>query len=418
VKKQLRVLALIALLASAVFQVAPAAAAGTITGITINPSAKVHIGDTVTVTVQGTGFCAFRLDVGYVAFVGQTFSDFPGRPLPTTYSFPAVKEGAFSLTAKSVDSRQEYCSGTATAKLTVLPPPRVRETMPGPSLAVGPGVQRTPIQPLGAQKPDLACTLSAANPTVSGTPPIADGATVNIGEASNISIDVWFSYAIKNVGKGSVDKPFAYTVQRKLNGALQGTGAPKTVTPPVAPDETKVSLTMMVPVPIGTSTHEVTINVDSQNQIDEATDANNVCHIKITTVRKGSQPQVTFASSLYAIYSHQRCVNCHGAVNEPAGTNHGGGANPNCVSCHTQPPGWKHAGAPSFVGKNAAALCELAKGSGHVNSSLTQWAFTGSIDDATKVSLPAKLPHDVVPGGHAAFVQKWKAWETAGKPCP
>jgi hypothetical protein len=300
----------------------------------------------------------------------------------------------------------------------------------GPASAADPSkvplgpAQTQPIRPqsergLIGQKPDLLCTLSALNSTAAGQPPIANGATVNISEVSDVPggvIDVWFPFTIKNIGKGSVDKSFEWTLQIKRNNV--GKPSPHTVTPPVAPGEAKVNQTAMVQVPIGTTTMEVTINADSTNQITEVSKANNVCKVTITTVRKGPQAQVTFAGSLYPIYSHQRCVNCHGAVNQPAGTNHGGGANPNCVSCHTQPPGWKHDGAPSFVGKNAAALCELAKSSGHVNSSLTQWAFTGSIDDATKVSLPAKLPHDVVPGGHAAFVQKWKAWETAGKPCP
>ena len=284
---------------------------------------------------------------------------------------------------------------------------------PGPA----PAPARAPDAIKLAEKPDLACTLWASNATVSGNPTIADGATVNIGEVSNTPIEVWFNYTIKNLGKGSVDKPFAYTVQRKLNAEVKG-GSPHEVQPPVAAGQTKVNLAMLVPVPIGTTVHETTINVDPQNQIAETSKANNVCKIKITTVRKGPQPQVTFTSSLYPIYSHQRCVNCHGAVNQPSGTNHGGGTNPNCASCHTQPPGWKNAGAPSFVGKSAAALCEVAKSSGHVNSSLTQWAFAGSIDDPTKVSLPAKAPQNVVPGGHAAFVQKWKAWEAAGKPCP
>ncbi len=300
----------------------------------------------------------------------------------------------------------------------------------GPALAVDPGkvplgpTQAPSVRPqrgrelIGpAQKPDLTCTLSASNPTVPGVPAITDGATVNIGEVKDIPIDVWFPLAIKNVGKGSVDKPFVWTLQIKRNNDVKGPSE-KTITPPVASNETKIDEILMLPVPVGSTTFEIIVSVDPTNQITESSKANNVCKIKITTVRKGPQPQVTFAASLYAIYSHQRCVNCHGAVNQPAGTNHGGGANSNCASCHTQPPGWKNAGAPSFVGKNAAALCELAKGAGHVNSSLTQWAFAGSIDDPTKVSLPAKSPHDVVPGGHAAFVQKWKAWEAAGKPCP
>ena len=306
------------------------------------------------------------------------------------------------------------CLGLAGPALAIDP----SQLPPGPAQAppVRPQRDKRLIRP--AQKPDLACTLSASNPNVSPPQPITDGATVNMPEKVDYNAsqtpDVWFPLTVKNIGKGSVDKSFVWTLQIKRNN--EGKLSEHTITPPVAAGESKVDVIHMAQVPTGSTTWELTVNVDSKNQIDESNKKNNQCKITITTVRKGPQPQVTFAS-LYPIYSHQRCVNCHGAVNQPFGNNHGGGTNPNCTSCHTNPPGWKNTGAPSFVGKSAAALCVLAKSPGHLNSNLTQWAFAESVDDPNKVPLPAKAPQNNIPGGHAAFVQKWNAWAAAGKPC-
>jgi hypothetical protein len=47
----------------------------------------------------------------------------------------------------------------------------------------------------------------------------------------------------------------------------------------------------------------------------------------------------TFWTQLYPVFTHPRCLNCHGVVNPTTGDNHGGGpveGGQRCIECHTQ----------------------------------------------------------------------------------
>lgn len=269
--------------------------------------------------------------------------------------------------------------------------------------------------PASAQ-PDFVCTVKAYKEPVPPLPPSAQaeipggGSATFTGGAPKVHIVV----TLQNIGKASAGN-FQSRVRRYHNANLVS-NLGFDITTPVQPGQIRYVSVAAVPVPTGGTTIQIQAEVDSNKEVDEGREGekNNTCTLTITTVLRAARPpKVTFAMDLYPIYSHERCVNCHGAVNQPLGQNHPTDSS-NCASCHTMPPGWKNAGAPSFwtgsAAKSAAELCQLAKNPTHVNTDLTKWAFAPTE--------PAKgNPPTPAPGGHANFVQKWNAWANAGKPC-
>jgi len=88
----------------------------------------------------------------------------------------------------------------------------------------------------------------------------------------------------------------------------------------------------------------------------------------------GADPIELFAK-LMPVFTHSRCINCHGAVNPFAGNTHDGGViaagfdftvedmgvrNAACLQCHTTSPDWRLAPRHlAFVNMDTKALCQL-----------------------------------------------------------
>lgn len=116
----------------------------------------------MTITVQGTGACAFRLDAGGATMwpVSLTYIDLPNGLFPRTYSFPVMKEGTFSITTKrGFEASPAWCDSYATTTLTVLKKPDLRvgrmpiapsaRQIAKPSAPSGVGQIATPSAPAG-----------------------------------------------------------------------------------------------------------------------------------------------------------------------------------------------------------------------------------------------------------------------------
>jgi hypothetical protein len=122
-------------------------------------------------------------------------------------------------------------------------------------------------------------------------------------------------------------------------------------------------------------------------------------------------------------------MNCHGGVNAATGTNHPGGVQTSCVSCHNagQPGGapanWGTTPAPSFVGLSWQQICTMVKNfaagpqgrqrlDNHVrNDALIGWAF-----NPTSIQGRPRLPA-AGNGDRSAFVQNSLRWFYGGKWC-
>jgi hypothetical protein len=172
----------------------------------------------------------------------------------------------------------------------------------------------------------------------------------------------------------------------------------------------------------------------------------------------------TFWNALMPVFTHPRCINCHGATDPNAGDNHGGGPNVDdadfsCISCHTantvavpgrcevtgagtlltRPDGttelrecvpgkgqgavrvavgpvWSRLG-PSFTGKDARALCLQIKGAmgpqnllEHVqNDPLIGFAFEGrrAIDGQSPFAPVDAEPPPIDRAAFAALLTRW-----------
>lgn len=162
-----------------------------------------------------------------------------------------------------------------------------------------------------------------------------------------------------------------------------------------------------------------------------------------TTTTGGATTAVSF-NELYGVYSHVRCVNCHGRADPiTSGRNHGAvgavGASSNCTSCHSGVADWKVTGAPSFwagsgtatTAKSASEICNTVKNSAIAASRQSFLQHVGTdVTGATPATFDARIkwafsPTDPVGAGgavsslsYADFGKKSMQWFDNGKPCP
>lgn len=140
----------------------PAMAVDEITHVTLSPSHTVVLGQTVTVTVHGSGSCAWVVveTNGASPVEGGALGDYQVGPgsFPMSVSFVTHEVGSFKIAALGVDADGDLCVQGGTfgknTTLLVLHPadPRVFEGMrypiPKPQPWVGPGPLRyDPAQP-------------------------------------------------------------------------------------------------------------------------------------------------------------------------------------------------------------------------------------------------------------------------------
>jgi len=140
-----------------------------------------------------------------------------------------------------------------------------------------------------------------------------------------------------------------------------------------------------------------------------------------------------FTMNLYPVYSHIRCVNCHGRVNPTTSPpqNHGGiAATPTqCGSCHTVPD-WRIPRisfsfwyGPSTEAFSAGDICQVVKRSGvHV---ATRSAFEHHVRDDLLIRwsfAPTPIQNVQKQGITAMSYDNFKLgsmqWFDAGMPCP
>jgi len=132
-----------------------------------------------------------------------------------------------------------------------------------------------------------------------------------------------------------------------------------------------------------------------------------------------------FQQALYPVYSHPRCVNCHGRVDPPSGRNHPQ-TSAACSTCHSV-QGWTNAGAPSFwSGSGTAAkswqdICNAVKNHpksanrnvflDHVqNDRLIGWALAPT-------PIAGNPARPAAPGGRNAFIANSLRWFDEGMRC-
>jgi len=132
-----------------------------------------------------------------------------------------------------------------------------------------------------------------------------------------------------------------------------------------------------------------------------------------------------FGNALYPVYSHPRCVNCHGRVDPPSGRNHLQ-TSAACSTCHSV-QGWTNAGAPSFwAGSGTTArswqdICNTVRNhprsatrtgfANHVqNDPLIRWALAPT-------SIQQRPALVAAPGGRTAFVTNSLRWFDQGMQC-
>ena len=167
--------------------------------------------------------------------------------------------------------------------------------------------------------------------------------------------------------------------------------------------------------------------------------------------QQSGDPLDLFAK-MYPVFTHPRCINCHGVVQSNPGIirsvtaeTHPGGwvGDPedavDCGECHNEPEvlieAWEFTAPQSmwWIGKNVEELCMLqagqvrnfnraagsasqaSKGSylNHLNTDpLITQAFDGLAGGARDSTLRERPPMD-----HPAFMAAAKAWVDAGAPC-
>lgn len=137
---------------------------------------------------------------------------------------------------------------------------------------------------------------------------------------------------------------------------------------------------------------------------------------------------MTYFQKLVPVFTHPRCLNCHGATDPLTGLGHGGGAIDSvadCTSCHDASPppphDWKLAPSIfSFIGKDARALCTMqadfamTQGVGgyiqHLETdSLIGLGFEGRAGGARDPDPPAPPPM-----GKREFLDAAAEWLNAG----
>lgn len=376
-------------------------AGGAVTGVSTNVQ-SVMLGQALSATVTGTTTgqgCAVRVSLKYpdspkpeVVHPHFLVEKFPA----TDFYLKPTKSGKVTVIADggtTSPSGWPACTGKRETTVTV----KVAR------LVLPPGM-------LGAKRPDLVCTVSAFK-DLARTQPIAAGGSV--GDAAK----VYFVVSLQNTGTADVSKDFEARIRRRHDGKQVANPGFK-ITAPVTVGQTRIVGVIGVDVPAGTTKMEVTGQVDAKKEIGEANEENNACTLTMTASLGGAPPvaapQVSFASTLYPIYVHERCVNCHGRVNTPLGTNHPTDS-ASCASCHSNPPNWTKATTSFWTGSapiSVADMCnEAKKKDAHRDHFLTKWAWAPT--EPAKGDPPTKAP-----GTYNDFVQKWNAWAAAGKPCP
>lgn len=166
--------------------------------------------------------------------------------------------------------------------------------------------------------------------------------------------------------------------------------------------------------------------------------------------RAGSQAGTAAFATVYQVFQHPRCRNCHIPGDAPlqsdAGLQHAmsvrrgpqghGAAGFMCASCHGQanapalagphaPPGAPHWGLPpphrkmAWFGLSPAQTCRVIKDK-RLNGDRDLAALLQHVSE-DKLVLWGWNPGGTrapVPVPHAQFVAQFKAWADAGAPCP
>lgn len=132
-----------------------------------------------------------------------------------------------------------------------------------------------------------------------------------------------------------------------------------------------------------------------------------------------------FQQGLYPVYSHPRCVNCHGRVDPPSGRNHPQ-TSAACSTCHSV-QGWTNAGAPSFwsgsgtTAKSWQDICNAVRNHpksanrnvflDHMqNDRLIGWALAPT-------PIAGNPARPAAPGGRNAFIANSLRWFDEGMQC-
>jgi hypothetical protein len=171
------------------------------------------------------------------------------------------------------------------------------------------------------------------------------------------------------------------------------------------------------------------------NHATSEVETNAVNNRKVVTLpmQGGGTPKcvkipVSFRDDLYPVFSHARCVNCHGRVDPRVPRNHDlvytsdAEYESKCQECHDVRE-WTNINAPAFWypssgTRPALGICNTVKRSlvaqsrASLEDHLTkdkriQWSF----NPGDHVLQPA-------PGGYPAWQSKMRAWFDWGKPCP
>lgn len=162
------------------------------------------------------------------------------------------------------------------------------------------------------------------------------------------------------------------------------------------------------------------------------TDAANNRKVVTLPMQGGGTPKcvkipVSFRDDLYPVFSHARCVNCHGRVDPRVARNHdqvldsGEAYERKCQECHDVRE-WTNINAPAFWYPSgtlpAIGICNTVKRS-QVAQSRASLEHHLTKDKRIKWSFnPGDHVLQPAPGGYAAWQSKMRAWFDSGKPCP